>query len=80
MPKSSVQPRSLTAILDIAAAPRVVWALVADVRRTGEWSPECVRVLPVGGLRRGSFLLGLNRRAKVRWATLSRVHVYDGAD
>ncbi|MGI3785646.1 MAG: SRPBCC family protein [Janthinobacterium lividum] len=69
--------RPLTASLDIAAAPHAVWALVADVRRTGEWSPECVRVVPVGVPRRGSFLLGINRRAKVRWATLSRVHVYE---
>ncbi len=77
MPKSSVQPRPLTASLDIAAAPRDVWALLADVRRTGEWSPECVRVLPIGRVRRGSLLLGVNRRARVRWVTLSRVHSYE---
>ena len=75
---SSVQPRPLTVSLDLAVAPRAVWAVVADVRRTGEWSPECMRVLPIGGPpRRGRFLLGLNRRANVRWATLSRVHVYE---
>jgi hypothetical protein len=61
----------------ISATPRAVWALVSDVRRTGEWSPECVRVVPIGGSRRGSFLLGINRRAKVRWATVSRLNVYD---
>ncbi len=77
MPKSSVHARPLTASVDIAAAPGVVWALVADVGRTGEWSPECVRVLRIGGPRRGRFLLGINRRAKVRWATLSRIHVFD---
>ena len=77
MPKSSVNARPLTASLNIAAAPCAVWALVTDVRRTGEWSPECVRVVPVGPPRRGSFLLGFNRRTKVRWATLSRVHVYE---
>ncbi len=77
MSKSFVQPRPLTASLDIAASPQDVWALVADVRRTGEWSPECVRVLPIGRLRRGGLLLGVNRRAWVRWATLSRVHSYE---
>lgn len=76
MSKTSVEPRLLTASLDIAAPPKVVWALVSDVRRTGEWSPECVRFVPVGGPRRGSFLIGINRRAKVRWATISRIHVY----
>src|SRR5206468_11396041 len=59
------------------APPRRVWALVSDVRRTGEWSPECVRVLPVGTPRRGTFLLGVNRRARVRWATVSRVRRYE---
>ena len=28
--------------IEIAATPAVVYALVADVTRTGEWSPECV--------------------------------------
>lgn len=77
MTESSAGPRPLTASLDIAAPPRTVWALVSDVRRTGEWSPECVRVLPVGGPRHGSFLLGVNRRATVRWATVSRIHAYE---
>ncbi len=72
-----VEPRPLTASLNIAAPLQAVWALVSDVRRTGEWSPECVRVVPVGGPRRGRLLLGVNRRAKVRWATVSRIHVYE---
>jgi hypothetical protein len=76
MPKSAVEPRPLTANIHIAAAGPIVWAVVADVRRTGEWSPECTRVVPVGDLRRGSLLIGINRRAKVRWATVSRVHAY----
>ena len=29
------------ASLDIDAAPEAVWALVADITRMGEWSPEC---------------------------------------
>ena len=77
MSRSLVEPRPLNASLGLSAPPRDVWALVSDVRRTGEWSPECVRVMPVGGPRCGTFLLGVNRRAKVRWATLSRIHVYE---
>ena len=33
----------------VSAAPEAVWALVADVPRMGEWSPECVRCEWVGG-------------------------------
>jgi hypothetical protein len=66
-------PRPLTATLDVAASPDRVWDVVADVRRTGEWSPECRRVLPLGRLRPGALLVGVNRRRRVGWVTLSRV-------
>ena len=29
--------------IDIAATPETVYALVSDITRMGEWSPECVR-------------------------------------
>ena len=64
----SQAPRRLRAATEIAASPAQVWRVVSDVRRTGEWSPECVRVIPVRG-----WLLGVNRRQRVWWATLSRV-------
>lgn len=66
-------PRPLDASVEIAAPPGQVWDVVSDVGRTGEWSPECSRVIPLGGIRVGALLLGLNYRGRVRWATLSRV-------
>lgn len=66
-------PRPLAATIDIDAPVAAVWRVVADVRRTGEWSPECTAVTPLGRLRPGSFLFGRNRRGRVRWVTLSRV-------
>lgn len=66
-------PRSLTASIDVDAPPADVWRIVADVRRTGEWSPECVGVTPLGRLATGSFLFGRNRRGRVRWVTVSRI-------
>jgi len=36
-------PQQSTASIEIDAAPEVVWSLVADITRMGEWSPECVR-------------------------------------
>lgn len=66
-------PRPLTATLDVAAPPSRVWDVVSDVRRTGEWSPECRCVVPLGRLRAGALLVGVNRRGRVGWVTLSRV-------
>jgi uncharacterized protein YndB with AHSA1/START domain len=34
-------PETGSASIDIAAPPEVVWGLVADITRMGEWSPEC---------------------------------------
>ncbi len=36
-------PEQSSASIEIDAAPEVVWQLVADITRMGEWSPECVR-------------------------------------
>jgi uncharacterized protein YndB with AHSA1/START domain/hemerythrin-like domain-containing protein len=54
----------------VPAPPEAVWALLADVTRTGEWSPECrgARWLdgataPVPGAR----FRGVNRWGLVRW-------------
>jgi uncharacterized protein YndB with AHSA1/START domain len=76
MTSTAVIP-TLYASIDIAAPPASVWAVVSDVRRTPEWSPECRRVVPFGRLRRGTFLLGLNRCGRVRWAAVSRLTVVD---
>jgi Polyketide cyclase / dehydrase and lipid transport len=69
-----VEPlRTLQASVEVAAPPLRVWDVVSDVRRTGEWSPECRKVVPLGAVGAGTWLLGLNRRGAVRWPTLSRV-------
>lgn len=73
---TDTSPRPLTACVDIGAPPLDVWRVVADVRRTGEWSPECVGVTPIGRVRRGALMLGRNRRGRVRWVTLSRIVEY----
>lgn len=68
-----IPARPLQASLKVAAPPDVVWRVIADLRRTGEWSPECTHVWPLGKVRRGSWLVGENRRGRVRWVTLSRI-------
>ncbi len=72
MPKQRLD-RRLEACLEVPASPGRVWAVLSDLRRTGEWSPECSRVIPLGGVRQGGWILGINRRHRVRWATLSRI-------
>ena len=71
-----VTARPLNASVEIAAPLASVWAIVSDVRRTREWSPECRRVVPFGTVEVGRLFLGVNRRGLVTWATLSRITTY----
>lgn len=36
-------PQAASVSVEISALPDVVWGLVADITRMGEWSPECYR-------------------------------------
>jgi uncharacterized protein YndB with AHSA1/START domain len=67
--------RELRAETTIAASPEAVWRVLGDVRRMPELSPELVRMIPLkrGGLRRGQWYLGVNRRKAVVWPTRSVV-------
>lgn len=60
----------------IAAPPDVVWAMVADVTRMGEWSPETVAAEWTGGAtgpRAGATFRGTNRHGRRTWRTVARV-------
>lgn len=57
-------------------APNDVYAVVSDVTRTGEWSPENVGGRWVGGASGpavGARFVGSNRRGWARWSTTCRV-------
>lgn len=57
--------------LHVDAAPADVYALLGDVTRTGEWSPECRRcewVGHAGGPAVGARFRGWNRSGIVRWS------------
>ncbi|MDH2430723.1 SRPBCC family protein [Sphaerisporangium sp. TRM90804] len=61
--------------LRIDAPPRIVWELVTDITRYGEWSPENVGghwLAGVGGHLGASFR-GLNRHGLLHWATTCTV-------
>lgn len=63
----------------VEASPERVWALLTDLSRMPDWSPELVRMVPLkpGGLRVGQWYLGLNRRKAVVWPTRSVVAELD---
>lgn len=60
----------------IAAPPQSVYALVADLSRMGEWSPETTGITWLGGVkepRRGARFRGANRNGVRRWSTICTV-------
>ena len=64
--------------VDIDATPGVVYTLVADVTRTGEWSPECVRCRWLDGATvavEGARYRGGSRNGWRRWSTTSTIRV-----
>ncbi len=64
----------------IAAAPDAVWALIADVTRMGEWSPENVGGEWIGDRREpvvGARFRGKNQNGKRRWKTMCTVVAAD---
>lgn len=63
--------RELRVEAEVEAPPARVWAVLTDLRRMPAWSPELVRMVPLkrGGLRRGQWYLGINRRRAVVWPT-----------
>lgn len=68
----------LRAAVHVDAPLERVWQVVSDLRRMGEWSPECFAVRVWGGrMREGAWLTGVNRRKAVVWPTTSRIHRYD---
>ncbi|AOW93273.1 polyketide cyclase [Rhodococcus sp. WMMA185] len=64
----------LEAKIDIAATPREVWAVVSDLKRMGEWSPECRQMHVLGGIvREGTTTFNINRKGFIVWPTRSKV-------
>ena len=67
-------PRSVSIRVD--AAPSVVYGLVSDVERMGEWSPECRSALWLDDRRGpGARFRGRNRAGANRWSRTCEVLV-----
>lgn len=64
----------LEATLTVAASPARVWALVTDVARMGEFSPQVVRTVVLGGpVRLGTRFLNVNHQGWKHWPTSAKV-------
>ncbi|GAA2827396.1 SRPBCC family protein [Kitasatospora paracochleata] len=60
----------------VAVEPAAAYGAVAEVRRTGEWSPECRAVWSRSGpLPTGARFVGFNRKGPLVWFTTCRVTV-----
>jgi len=62
--------------LTVDASADLVYDLVADLPRMGEWSPECERVTWRGGATgaaEGAKFFGHNKEGVVRWVTQGEV-------
>lgn len=72
--------RSCTAGTDIAAPVDVVWDLVSDITRVGEWSVECRSCEWLGGATgpaAGARFRGRNRRNATLWTRTCEVLAVD---
>jgi hypothetical protein len=63
----------LEASLEIAASPDTVWAVVSDLGRMKQASPELIGTWLVGRPAVGRRAVNLNRRKGFVWPTLSRI-------
>ena len=63
-------PEQGSASIEINAAPEVVWTLVADITRMGEYSPECVHAAWENGATGpdvGAHFAGKNKIGDFEW-------------
>ncbi|RVW01231.1 SRPBCC family protein [Rhodococcus xishaensis] len=64
---------TLEASIEIAASPEAVWEIVSDLKRMGEWSPQCRKMLMSGEVREGATTFNINRKGLLVWTTRSKV-------
>jgi len=63
----------LQARIDVNAPVSTVWALVSDLKKMPQWSPQCRLMKPIGGVRQGGRTVNFNRRGFLFWPTTCRI-------
>lgn len=60
--------------IDVEAPPAKVWEVVSDLKRMGDWSPQCRKMYVFGGkVKKGTRTLNINRAGKLVWPTNAKV-------
>lgn len=73
-----VNRERIEATIDIDASPADVWTVVSDLRRMGEWSPQCKKMIIRGGeVKQGTRTININRQGWKVWPTRSYVKVFE---
>lgn len=73
-------PKNGSATVEVDATPEQVWALLADVTRTGEWSHETQGAEWLDGATAaapGARFRGRNRQGRSRWSRVCEVVTTD---
>jgi len=74
MPNKQLIERSI----EIAAPPAAVWAIISDLKRMGEWSPQCRSMVVLGSeVKQGTRTININGQGRVRWPTNAQVVVFE---
>lgn len=64
----------IEATIDIDATPEKVWSVVSDLKRMGEWSPQCAKMIVRGTpVSIGTRTININRRGPLVWPTTAKV-------
>lgn len=64
--------------VEINGTPDQVWAVVSDLARMGEWSPQCKKMFIFGGpVKQGTRTLNINRRGPLVWPTQAKVVAFE---
>jgi len=60
--------------IDIDASPATVWGIISDLKRMGEWSPQCRKMVVIGGaVKKGTRTFNINKAGNVHWPTNAKV-------
>lgn len=70
--------QEISASIDIEAPPNEVWDVVSDLKRMGEWSPQCRKMIILGReVKRGTRTLNINHAGKLHWPTNAKVTEFE---
>ncbi len=68
----------IVASIDIDASPEDVWSVVSDLKRMGEWSPQCKKMIVLGRrVKKGTRTVNINSAGRFHWPTNAKVTEFE---